>query len=387
MWKLVRKFVALSMICFSLIGCLVIWITDDPTPGKGYHSKDYISRLLAQRPLLTSKCTRQLQLWTNAQIYGYSNEPFRFQCPGVPCEASIVANTNLSTTKLSDGVVFFSDAEWGWDKMHSARPHGQKWFFYSRESPTRTRPGVMPPMEYNSDSYDYTMTYRHDSDFPAGFGYYNETKHEIEADDDQNWAAEKTNILIAPAADCQPATWKRDSFIKELKEFVPVDLYGECTDPEYRPCEESVGCLEKLRFYKFSLALENSRCRDFITEKFFMSLASGTVPIVDGPRREDYERVGPPNSFIHVSDFGSVQELADYIKLVDSNDKLYNRFFDWKKRGNVVTVSVADLFGTKNICPIFQRMYDDEMKGASIDSAIKPKISDWEEWWQGSCSY
>eukprot|EP00057_Strongylocentrotus_purpuratus_P017631 XP_011672105.1 PREDICTED: glycoprotein 3-alpha-L-fucosyltransferase A-like [Strongylocentrotus purpuratus] len=383
-----RRFIALGMICLSTVGCLVIWATEPirrpKARPKDIHSDDILSYSFFQRPVLTSKCTRQLQFWTNSNVNGYSDDAIRFHCPGVPCEASIIANTNISTTKVSDGVVFFPEAKWSWKKMHSARPRGQKWVFFSRESPSMISPGVIPPKKYYNDSYDYIMTYRQGSDFLVEFGHYDETRPEVRADDDRNWATKKKNIVIGPAADYQFATWQRGNFIKELQEFVPIDTYEACIDS--KPCTESEGFEEKVRSYKFSLALDISRCRDFITEQFFVSLASGTVPIVDGPAREDYERVGPPNSFIHVNDFTSVHELADYIKLLDGNDELYNRFFDWKKLGTVVSIKMADLFATENICPIFLRMHEDEMK-IGTDVTTNRKVPDWDEWWWNSCSY
>ena len=54
--------------------------------------------------------------------------------------------------------------------------------------------------------------------------------------------------------------------------------------------------------YKFVLSIENSVCKDYITEKFFNNgLASGVVPIVGGPDREAYEKVASRESFIHVT--------------------------------------------------------------------------------------
>lgn len=88
--------------------------------------------------------------------------------------------------------------------------------------------------------------------------------------------------------------------------------------------------------YKFYLAFENSNCRDYITEKFFKnSLGTNSedlniVPIVMGGHPHDYKRVAPENSYIHVDQFRSPAELASYLKMLDANDELYNRFFEWK---------------------------------------------------------
>ena len=54
-------------------------------------------------------------------------------------------------------------------------------------------------------------------------------------------------------------------------------------------------------------------------------LRSDVVPIVMGARRRDYERVAPPNSFIHVDDFESPFQLANYLKKLDKDEALYNK--------------------------------------------------------------
>ena len=70
------------------------------------------------------------------------------------------------------------------------------------------------------------------------------------------------------------------------------------------------------------------------------------IPIVMGAAPEDYRRAAPPNSFIHVDDFQSVEQLAEYLHRLDKDDKLYNQYFAWK--GSVclhlVSVPCMELF-------------------------------------------
>ena len=51
------------------------------------------------------------------------------------------------------------------------------------------------------------------------------------------------------------------------------------------------------------------------------------LPIVMGARLEDYERVAPYNSFIHVEQFKGPKELAEYLLELDKDDKKYNQYF------------------------------------------------------------
>jgi glycoprotein 3-alpha-L-fucosyltransferase len=49
-----------------------------------------------------------------------------------------------------------------------------------------------------------------------------------------------------------------------------------------------------------------------------------------GARPEDYAASLPPHSYIHVDDFRSPHDLADYLHVLDSNETLYNEYFAWK---------------------------------------------------------
>ncbi len=67
----------------------------------------------------------------------------------------------------------------------------------------------------------------------------------------------------------------------------------------------------------------------FITEKLATGLKANMVPLVIGSR--DVSRVAPPGSYIHVLDYSSPNELADYLKLLHQNDTLYKSYFKWKE--------------------------------------------------------
>jgi glycoprotein 3-alpha-L-fucosyltransferase len=60
--------------------------------------------------------------------------------------------------------------------------------------------------------------------------------------------------------------------------------------------------------------------------------------VVLGAHPEDYKAVAPPNSYIHVEDFKSIKDLAEYLTLLDNNDVLYNEYFEYKQVGEVIHV-------------------------------------------------
>ena len=96
--------------------------------------------------------------------------------------------------------------------------------------------------------------------------------------------------------------------------------------PRDSPCE-----LEKLAKSKFYLAFESWSTRsDYITEKFWRTLSHGAIPVVIGPKREDYERIAPPHSFIYVEDYENAESLARYLKYVGENQNEYAKYHRWR---------------------------------------------------------
>jgi hypothetical protein len=55
-----------------------------------------------------------------------------------------------------------------------------------------------------------------------------------------------------------------------------------------------------------------------------------------GGAPEDYARSAPPHSYIHVDDFESPEQLAQYLHKLDQHDDLYNEYFRWKGTGTII---------------------------------------------------
>ena len=55
-------------------------------------------------------------------------------------------------------------------------------------------------------------------------------------------------------------------------------MYGACNKTHGDPCKREYRCLIDLKKkYKFYLSFENTRCSDYITEKFWKALNEGMV--------------------------------------------------------------------------------------------------------------
>ncbi len=107
-----------------------------------------------------------------------------------------------------------------------------------------------------------------------------------------------------------PTHSQQEDYVKELANFVQVDIYGKCGTMECLP-RISQRCESLLDDYKFYLAAENSLCPDYVSEKFYRALTNDLVPIVYGVA--DYTDYAPPHSFINMADFASPKDLAAFI--------------------------------------------------------------------------
>ena len=74
--------------------------------------------------------------------------------------------------------------------------------------------------------------------------------------------------------------------IKNLGKYIKVDIYGGCGMKclEYdRITKQKDDCKKIIaKEYLFYLAFENSICKDYITEKFFIILRYNIIPVVMG---------------------------------------------------------------------------------------------------------
>lgn len=125
----------------------------------------------------------------------------------------------------------------------------------------------------------------------------------------------------------------RESLIRKLQTFFPVHIFGKnclanMNSEETYPWASQT---ELFRNYKFHLALENSRCNDYVTEKIFLALTRGQVPVYLGAPNID-EFMPSKDAYINVMDYGSVKELADYLIYLDTHDEEYEKYFAWRSR-------------------------------------------------------
>ncbi|XP_031834464.1 glycoprotein 3-alpha-L-fucosyltransferase A isoform X1 [Nomia melanderi] len=236
----------------------------------------------------------------------------------------------------------------------------QVWMLYFLECPYHTQ-------SVKNAVINWTATYRRDSDIVAPYErwqYYDPSITQIMQT--FNYAANKTKKVAWFVSNCHPRN-QRMLYAKELSKHIQVDIYGTCGTLRC-PRSQSQACFDMLDDdYKFYLAFENSNCKDYITEKFFVNgLGHNVLPIVMGAHPADYARSAPYRSYIHVDEFESPKELADYLHRLDRDDELYNSYFRWKGTGEFIN--------TYFWCRVCAMLHDDR----------PPKsYKDVNQWWRG----
>ena len=106
---------------------------------------------------------------------------------------------------------------------------------------------------------------------------------------------------------------RRQEYLLELMKHVDIDSYGLwqnnarlLSDDGYRTK------MEVMKDYRFTIAFENAIADDYVTEKFYEPLLSGSVPVYLGAPNID--RFAPSrSSFIDVRDYDGPEHLVHAI--------------------------------------------------------------------------
>lgn len=98
------------------------------------------------------------------------------------------------------------------------------------------------------------------------------------------------------------------------------------------------------------------------------------IPVLFGAHYEEYKRLLPPNSYIHVDQFESPKQLAKYLLFLSQNDDLYNQYFLWKNTGRFInTKFICRLCTMVHLAPHFPMWYSDANKWwNNEDTCVNP---------------
>ncbi|XP_047995295.1 4-galactosyl-N-acetylglucosaminide 3-alpha-L-fucosyltransferase FUT5-like [Leguminivora glycinivorella] len=248
-------------------------------------------------------------------------------------------------------------------KVVRSNPH-QLWIFWIDESPMNNFLVENPPSyEELSNIFNWAMTYRTESDVPIPYGRTLPLSHpkthylRLESSDHKLttkileelvpfWKDKRRDVLATILiSNCIAA---RMRFLINLKKHMKIDIYGRCADDPYQisrcPGHYHNDC-EILSRYLFYLVLENSSCRQYISEKsFHHAYGKGAIPIFVGPFLKDCQKLLPPNSFLHIDNFKTPEHLASEVVAISKNITKLLSYHTWRNHFKVV--NEHGFFGT-----------------------------------------
>ncbi|XP_063590327.1 alpha-(1,3)-fucosyltransferase C-like isoform X1 [Penaeus indicus] len=250
-----------------------------------------------------------------------------------------------------DAVLWHTNAADGSFPDQSNRSPHTRYVIVTHEASYHIRGMKSGSLSSYNGVFNWTLHYRGDADIYAPYGTYEATsKRQIgrQAAVMRN----KTRLIAWFVSDCNSMSG-REELVKQLQKHVTVDIYGACGTLTCIRGKSNCGGMLEQKYY-FYLALENSLCEDYITEKLYYTLRNYVVPVVWG--LGNYVRNAPPHSVINALAFPNVTALANYLIYLKNNHTAYYEYFLWKE--NYKPVIRGDIL--KNaMCDICERLHTD----------------------------
>jgi len=270
-------------------------------------------------------------------IYQSSSYPGRFKEEAYPNQSTVVQfETNPKASPYQKSCApgltcFFSDKTWhemGWHNNNIIFPESPKSpnnIFITLESQghaghaTSLKRGPRAGLATTNFNSDIPLSYA-----PAGLkGIFQPKSSSI-----QIWR------VLHVASNCDRVQSDRNILVELLASRGLLDSYGKCHNNKVwnstvRSLPKGGGMKESLtRRYAFVTAFENSYFPGYITEKLWVPLGLGTLPIYLGA--PNAKAVFPKKSFIDANNFFTYDDLADYIEFLIENRGEYDKYHEWR---------------------------------------------------------
>ena len=295
---------------------------------------------------------------------GEGSEVFK-NCPISNCYLT----SDQSEIKNCDAVIYHAHEINEFPQFE--RSSDQRWIFFMLESPQYSTNTVYMHEPWKS-AFNWTMTYRLDSDIPIPYGLIKRVSKKSERDY-LDIAKSKSGLVAWFVSNCLTNS-RRERYVEELSRYIPVDVIGRCgkgTCPRnYDDGDEECQTLIN-NTYLFYLSFESSLCKDYVTEKFYKVLQLDVVPVVRGGTADEYRQIAKHNWYINTNDFESPKALAEHLLRLSRNLSQYVTYFKGKE-----LYDFGAYFGLRKLpqwCKLCEKLHDPD-DGTKI-------IDDITSWW------
>lgn len=399
--------------------------------------KDGTQRMYSHNegPSTAKKILYVNQYWDMPHFqFGIGRQPFvDAGCPVSNCEAVQYQQSQHDGNYWGsfDAVLLHAATVGDWYDLQAEisawrLPH-QRFVYMTMESPLSYNLRTTYPKNF----FNWTMTYRQDSDVPRPYGFFQprselatgpnigsihyyfpiqwkRQQQSFDSYDPDHFMrhvlpqkpqafhelVERPKKVAWIVSRCESPS-RREDYVAELRKYIPVDIMGGCGSI---PCNQSFHVTNRLSFgqqqqenmdncslavnteYKFYLAFENSFCDDYVTEKFFRRLQGykESTPLVVVMGGANYSRIAPPHSYVNALDYDSPQALAEYLHVLDQSKSLYLSYFWWKDYYQVHSGTASDHASSMcRLCEMLHTSYNDRKTNEGGATKTYESISDW----------
>ncbi|XP_071128594.1 alpha-(1,3)-fucosyltransferase 10-like [Mytilus edulis] len=327
------------------------------TQVQGIEKQDQVATYSTRDNIKLSNIRKQTPaipklLWWDFYSHGTGKDDVITCKQGVKCH--VVSNRNWTDHPDTMAIIHYGTHFYFMD-LPKHRRKEVTWAVIHEESPKNA--DFLFNHEEILSLFNYTATFKRESDYPITTHFlpsmsYLQSKQYLVSTQDKNRYQKEENLaaIFYIHSDCNVPS-NRDVYVELLQKFIRVDSYGKCNNnkalPDSLTFGKSMAPMTSKEFYelaakyKFTLAMENAVCDDYITEKLWRPFHLGSVPIVFGsPKIKDY--LPNKKSAVVINDFDDVEKLAAFIKYLDRNDTAYEEYLQYKEPGGLKNTFLID---------------------------------------------
>ncbi|CAI5442091.1 unnamed protein product [Caenorhabditis angaria] len=298
-----------------------------------------------------------------------------------------VIDFNRDQINASDAVVFHgADIHSSPLPDQNTRRPQQIYVFHTMETPKNSRKNnvFIPPNFFN-----WSLTFLQESDAISKYGsfFISSQKAESRGFKIQSYYVQPKRItkksrngIFGLISNCYTDS-KRELAFEELAKYINVTIGGKCgKTAELRDiCPMGSFCLDIFEQYPFYIAVENTVCNDYITEKFWNRISVPSIPIITLLFQK---RTFPPKSFIAMDDYKNPHEMANHLRALESNSTAYLEYFAWRQFGTWTTAPWNAPGYRNGICRVCELLWKQSDKNATDDLIPEKAIPDVWKWYE-----